>query len=85
MFLYKNKPSISCDNPQIHDILEKCSNQIIDLLKVEPLTRQELMAKMDANITDRAIQVQLAKLKDIGFIDSEGKSTAVVWFFLKKL
>ena len=63
-----------------HQKLTKRQQQIVDVLKLEPMTRQELMAKMETEITDRAMQLQLASLKSMGVIDSQGKSTAVVWF-----
>ena len=60
--------------------LTKRQQQILNLLKVEPLTRQELIAKMDVPLTDRVMQLEFAKLKDMKLITSEGKANTTIWF-----
>jgi predicted HTH transcriptional regulator len=70
------------DTREINQKLTKRQQQIIDCLQIEPLTRQELMAKMDENLTDRVMQLELAKLKNMGLIRSEGKANTTLWFVI---
>ncbi len=53
--------------------------KILNILKAGPLNRQQLMVKMQTTLTDRSMQLELAKLKDIGLIKSEGKAKATIW------
>ncbi len=53
--------------------------EILDTLVLEPLTRSQLMAKMKVSLTNRTIQLELAKLKSKGLVISEGKGKATVW------
>ena len=41
------------------------------------------MAKMNENLTDRVMQLELAKLKNMGLIRSEGNTSAIVWSIIK--
>lgn len=56
--------------------------KILDLLKAGPLSRQQLMNKMKTVLTGRTMQVELSRLKDMGLIDSEGKTRAIIWFLV---
>jgi ATP-dependent DNA helicase RecG len=62
--------------------LSKRQQQIVNLLQHGPLNRQELMEKMNTLLTDRAMQLELAKLKKMGIITSTGKSSAIIWSLL---
>ncbi|HEV2916717.1 MAG TPA: ATP-binding protein [Candidatus Babeliales bacterium] len=52
---------------------------ILALLKAGTLSRQQLMEKMKISLTDRTMQLELAKLMKMGLIKSEGKAKATVW------
>jgi hypothetical protein len=38
------------------------------------------MTKIQTTLTDRSMQLELAKLKDMGLIKPEGKTRAIIWF-----
>jgi ATP-dependent DNA helicase RecG len=74
-------PTVVYNQPQ-QIILNKLTDRqqkILSILKIEPLDRQQLMAKMKTPLTDRTIQLELAKLKDMELIKSEGKAKATIW------
>lgn len=54
--------------------------QIISALHKGPLKTKQIMHKMQINLTKRAMQLELAKLKKMGLIKSEGKTKAIIWF-----
>lgn len=54
--------------------------RIISLLQQSPLSRQQLMEQLDITITDRAMQLELAKLNKLNLIQSKGKGKALTWF-----
>jgi|ERR1700733_1260985 len=53
--------------------------EIIDILKQGPSSRQDIMNQMTTVITDRVMQLELAKLKKMRIIQSEGKGKSIVW------
>ena len=65
---YKNGPKLTARQ-----------KEIIDILKQGPSTRQEIMSQMTIVITDRVMQLELAKLKKMRIIQSEGKGKSIVW------
>lgn len=64
--------------------LTKRQQQILHLLQAEPLTRQELMAKMDTQFADRTIQLELMTLKKAELVACEGKANNTIWFAIHK-
>ena len=44
-----------------------------------PLNRQQLITKISIALTDRVMQLELAKLNKMRLIKSEGKGKAIVW------
>lgn len=54
--------------------------EIINVLSNGPQSRQELMNRLGITITNRAMQLELAKLNKLGLIQSSGKGKAIVWF-----
>ena len=59
--------------------------EIINILSKGPMSRQELMNHLGTTITNRAMQLELAKLKKAGLIKPSGKGKAVIWFLQTKL
>lgn len=53
--------------------------KILDALKTEALSRQQLMLKMKTKLAERTVQLELSKLKDMGLVKSEGKAKAIIW------
>lgn len=53
--------------------------KILNILKTGSLNRRQIMAKMKTKIPERTLQLELAKLRDLGLITSEGKARTVVW------
>jgi ATP-dependent DNA helicase RecG len=53
--------------------------KILSILKIEALTRQQLMKKMRTSLADRTIQLELTKLMKKGLIKPEGKTRSIVW------
>jgi predicted transcriptional regulator len=60
--------------------LTKRQQQIVDLLQHGPLNRQELMEKMSMPLADRTLQLELATLKNMGIVTSQGKANKTIWF-----
>jgi ATP-dependent DNA helicase RecG len=54
--------------------------KIIEALQEGPLNRQQIMDQVKTSLTDRGMQLELAKLKSMGLIDSEGKGKAILWY-----
>lgn len=54
--------------------------KILEALQEGPLNRQQIMDKVKISLTDRGMQLELAKLKSIGLIASEGKGKAILWY-----
>ncbi|HLB93987.1 MAG TPA: RNA-binding domain-containing protein [Candidatus Babeliales bacterium] len=52
---------------------------IIKNLQLAPLSRQQLMTKLPIKLTDRTMQLELTKLKNLGLIKPEGKTKAIIW------
>jgi len=52
---------------------------IINVLKKGPLNRLQIMEKLDITITDRGMQKELARLRELGLIKSAGKTKFIVW------
>lgn len=52
---------------------------IIKNLQLAPLSRQQLMTKLPIKLTDRTMQLELTKLKNLGLIKPEGKTKAITW------
>lgn len=65
-------------------ILTDRQKKILSVLEQGPLNRPQIMAKLRLKITDRTMQIELGKLKQLGLINSIGESKATVWFLTKK-
>lgn len=60
--------------------LTKRQKEIVNALKNGPLKTHQIMDKMSRALTRRVIQLELAKLKEMGIVNSEGKTKATIWF-----
>jgi ATP-dependent DNA helicase RecG len=69
------------EKPQKIDLRRLTARQvkILNALKTEALSRQQLMSKMKTRLAERTIQLELSKLKDMGLVRSEGKAKAIIW------
>ena len=47
-------------------------------------SRHEIMTKLQIQLTDRVMQLELAKLKNLGLVKSQGKANATLWFLVDK-
>jgi ATP-dependent DNA helicase RecG len=56
--------------------------KILLALRQGPLNRQQIMNKLRTQVTDRTLQTDLGKLKDLGLVKSEGKSKATLWYLI---
>jgi ATP-dependent DNA helicase RecG len=61
------------------DKLTQRQRSILSALKKGPLSRQQLMNQLAVEITDRSMQMELVKLKNLGLIRSEGKARFIIW------
>lgn len=60
--------------------LTKQQQRILSLLKEKrSLTRREIMSYLESPIPERTLKRELNRLKELGFIDSEGQGKALVW------
>ena len=62
-----------------HSELSIRQKKIISDLRNGPLTRPQIMKKIKVLVTDRAIQLDLIKLKEVGLVTSEGSTKAKIW------
>ena len=69
--------TIIYEEPQSVELTDR-QKAILNALKKGPLNRQQLMDKIGITITDRGMQLELAKLKKLGLIKPEGKGKALV-------
>jgi len=52
---------------------------ILNVLRLGQHNRSQIIKKIDVKLTDRVVQKELAKLKEMGLVKSEGKGKAIVW------
>ncbi|HEV2601934.1 MAG TPA: ATP-binding protein [Candidatus Babeliales bacterium] len=73
--------SIKKQKPAEVDLNALTSRQkkIIQVLGQGPLTTAEIIRKMRLTITNRTIQLDLLRLKELGFIKSTGKARFTMW------
>ncbi len=57
--------------------------KIMEALQEGPLNRQQLIKKIRLKLPARTLQWEIAKLKEMGLIKSEGKGKSTVWVFIK--
>ena len=70
--------TITYEEPKKATLTDR-QKKIIHVLQKGPLNRQQLMDKIDTKLADRVVQKELAKLKEMGLVKSEGKGKAIVW------
>lgn len=61
-------------------ILTPRQKEIIHALEKGPLKTQEIMDKISATVTNRWMQLELGKLKEMGLIKSQGRTKTTSWF-----
>lgn len=59
--------------------LTERQKEIIILLQRNPLNRQQLMEQLGIEVTSRAMQLELAKLKKLDLIKPVGRGKAIMW------
>lgn len=52
---------------------------IVALLKQGPLTRQQILEKLELSLTNRTMQKELSKLQQLQLIKSQGKARNITW------
>lgn len=57
--------------------------EILDVLKGGPLSRKQIMSKLEKPLSGRTMQAELLALKKLGLILPEGKTRAIVWVLLQ--
>lgn len=74
--------TIIYQEPQKIDYAKLTDRQkhIIKSLQRGPLKTPQIMDKMPMTLTDRTMQLELAKLKKMGLIQSTGKTKATIWY-----
>ncbi|HCC24727.1 MAG TPA: hypothetical protein DEP85_04355, partial [Holosporales bacterium] len=50
------------------------------LLNEGPLSPKDIMSKLDEDISERTLRLDLAILKNSGFLEKSGQTTSSVWF-----
>ena len=68
--------------PQIK--LTDRQKEIITVLRNGPLKTQEIRNAIHTNLADRMMQLELAKLRRMGLIKSEGRTKTTLWFLIKQ-
>src|ERR1700722_9897972 len=58
--------------------------EIIKALQQGSLKTNQIIEKINISVTNRMIQLELAKLKKMGLIKSEGKTKTTIWFLIAK-
>ena len=65
--------------PSQHITLTKRQKRILSILEEMPLNRQQITTAMRTKLADRTMQLELTKLKELGFIKSKGKGKSTIW------
>jgi len=62
--------------------LTERQQKIIQALQDGPMTRQQIMDSMNTSLSGRTMQFELAKLKKVGLIKSEGTGKFITWYLI---
>lgn len=60
--------------------LTQRQESILEILKNGPLKTAQIKAELSEVVTDRVLQLELAKLKKMGFVKSKGKTKTNLWY-----
>jgi ATP-dependent DNA helicase RecG len=70
--------TITYEEPQKIKLTDR-QKAIMKTLQKGPLNRSQIIDKIDTKLADRVVQKELAKLKEVALVKSEGKGKAIVW------